>query len=57
MESANELLGFLHGSYGLGATISPLIATAMVTKGHLPWYMFYYVMVCTASRITWGLLA
>lgn len=27
MESANELLGFLHGAYGLGATISPLIAT------------------------------
>ncbi|KAK6826002.1 hypothetical protein PG987_013496 [Apiospora arundinis] len=23
MESANELLGFLHGSYGLGATIGP----------------------------------
>lgn len=45
MESANELLGFLHGAYGLGATISPLIATAMVTKGNLQWYTFYYVMV------------
>jgi fucose permease len=46
MEHANELLGFLHGAYGLGATISPLIATAMVTKGNLPWYNFYFVMVC-----------
>lgn len=45
MESANELLGFLHGAYGLGATISPLIATSMVTKGGLPWYTFYYIMV------------
>ncbi|KAH6679824.1 major facilitator superfamily domain-containing protein [Halenospora varia] len=58
MENANELLGFLHGAYGLGATISPLIATAMVTKGHLQWYTFYYLLVglaalelliCTAS--------
>lgn len=45
MQSANEMLGFLHGSYGLGATISPLIATSMVTKGNLQWYTFYYLMV------------
>ncbi|KAL1913722.1 hypothetical protein Sste5344_000686 [Sporothrix stenoceras] len=45
MENANELLGFLHGAYGLGATIAPLIATAMVTKADLPWYTFYYLMV------------
>ncbi len=45
MHNANELLGVLHGAYGLGATIAPLIATAMVTKGHLPWYTFYYIMV------------
>ncbi len=37
MESANELLGFLHGAYGLGATIGPLIATAMVTRGGPQW--------------------
>jgi MFS family permease len=45
MQNANELLGFLHGAYGLGATISPLVATSMVTKGDLPWYDFYYLMV------------
>ena len=45
MENANELLGFLHGAYGLGGTIGPLVATAMVTKGGLPWYKFYYLMV------------
>ncbi|KAK1481645.1 hypothetical protein CCUS01_16004 [Colletotrichum cuscutae] len=45
MQNANELLGFLHGAYGLGATIGPLVASAMVTKGKLPWYSFYYVMI------------
>jgi fucose permease len=45
MQRANELLGFLHGAYGLGATIGPLIATAMVTRAGLPWYTFYYVMI------------
>ncbi|KGQ02713.1 hypothetical protein BB8028_0008g02340 [Beauveria bassiana] len=45
MHQANELLGLIHGAYGLGATISPLIASAMVTKGHLQWYTFYYVMI------------
>jgi fucose permease len=45
MQNANELLGFLHGAYGLGGTIGPLIATAMVTKGGLQWYEFYYVMI------------
>ena len=45
MERANELMGFLHGFYGLGATVSPLIATAMITKAGAPWYAFYYVMV------------
>ena len=46
MQNANEMLGILHGCYGLGAAISPLIATAMVTKAHLLWYNFYYLMVC-----------
>ncbi|CAM1509213.1 Fc.00g029520.m01.CDS01 [Cosmosporella sp. VM-42] len=45
MHNANELLGLLHGSYGLGATISPLIASAMVTKGNLEWYTFFYIMI------------
>ncbi|OAA59676.1 tRNA wybutosine-synthesizing protein [Niveomyces insectorum RCEF 264] len=61
MHNANELLGVLHGAYGLGATIGPLIATAMVSKGHLPWYTFYYVMLglsgleaCLAPAAFWG---
>jgi hypothetical protein len=50
MANPNEILGFLHAFYGLGATLSPLIATTMITKGRgLPWYYFYYVMVCFVS--------
>jgi len=49
MHKANEMLGVLHGAYGLGATIGPLIATAMVTKAQLPWYIFYYVMIGLAA--------
>ncbi|KAJ5786975.1 Major facilitator superfamily domain general substrate transporter [Penicillium paradoxum] len=45
MANANELLGVLHGIYGAGAVMSPLVATSMITKGGLSWYYFYYVMV------------
>lgn len=48
MEKANEVLGFLHGFYGLGATLSPLIATTMVTKAKLQWYTFYYILIGAA---------
>lgn len=48
MDQANELLGIMHACYGLGATLSPLIATAMVTKLGAPWYEFYYVMIGAA---------
>lgn len=45
MANANEVSGFLQACYALGATVSPLMATAMFTKGGLPWYSFYYLMV------------
>lgn len=46
----NEILGFLHAFYGLGAVIAPIIATTIVTKGErLPWYYFYYVMIALAA--------
>jgi MFS family permease len=45
LANPNQVLGFLHGCYGLGAVLSPLIATTMVTKGGLQWYYFYYIMV------------
>ncbi|KAI9889925.1 MAG: hypothetical protein M1814_004648 [Vezdaea aestivalis] len=49
MANATEILGFLHGFYGLGATLSPLIATTMIAKGGLQWYTFYYVMTGAAA--------
>jgi fucose permease len=48
MANANEVLGFLHGFYGLGAAISPLVATTLVTKAGWRWYEFYYLMVGAA---------
>ena len=48
MANNNEILGFLHAFYGLGAAISPLIATTIVTKAHWHWYEFYYIMVGSA---------
>lgn len=44
MSNANEVLGFLHAFYGLGAALAPLIATSLVTKGW-KWYTFYYFMI------------
>ncbi|KXL45143.1 hypothetical protein M433DRAFT_282839 [Acidomyces richmondensis BFW] len=49
MANANEVLGFLHGCYGLGATIAPLISTTMITKAGVPWYYWYYVMIVAAA--------
>ncbi|KAK0390088.1 hypothetical protein NLU13_3661 [Sarocladium strictum] len=45
MRNANELLGLLHGAYGLGATIAPLVATSLVTRAGLPWWTFFYLML------------
>ncbi|KAL8643070.1 MAG: hypothetical protein Q9228_000309 [Teloschistes exilis] len=55
---ANQLLGLMHGLYGLGATISPLIATTMITKGHLGWWTFFYLMTGLAAvEIATGAMA
>ncbi|KAL9030873.1 MAG: hypothetical protein Q9196_001046 [Gyalolechia fulgens] len=54
----NELLGLLHGFYGLGATISPLISTSMITKAHLGWWTFFYPMAALAAlEVVTGSLA
>lgn len=45
MANSNELLGILHGFYGVGAILSPLAVTAIITKADLPWYYFYYILV------------
>ncbi|KAF2024106.1 MFS general substrate transporter [Setomelanomma holmii] len=45
MANANEVLGFLHGFYGLGAVLSPLAATTLIAKSGWTWYQFYYIML------------
>lgn len=45
MANPNELLGFLHGVYGLGGTLAPLIATTLITQADVPWYYWYYIMI------------
>jgi fucose permease len=52
MASANKVQGFLQAFYSLGATISPLVATSMITKGNLPWYNWYYVMVRSGEAVS-----
>ncbi|KAI5298297.1 hypothetical protein KEM55_003572 [Ascosphaera atra] len=44
MDDANELLGVLHGFYGLGGMLSPVLATALVTKAGWMWYQYYDIM-------------
>ncbi|KAI4119363.1 MAG: hypothetical protein LQ345_000742 [Seirophora villosa] len=49
LAQTNQLLGLLHGLYGLGATIAPLISTSMITKAHLGWWTFFYLMAALCA--------
>ncbi|KAL5366459.1 major facilitator superfamily domain-containing protein [Aspergillus floccosus] len=44
MASANTMMGFLAAFYGLGATLSPMIATQMIKSG-IRWNYFYYTLL------------
>ncbi|KAJ5674002.1 hypothetical protein N7462_009441 [Penicillium macrosclerotiorum] len=44
MASSHQVLGCLHGFYGIGATFSPLVATSLITKAGWEWYLIYYLM-------------
>lgn len=48
LQNATALLGVMHGSYGLGGTIGPLIATAMVTTGGLIFSRYYFLTLAIA---------
>lgn len=41
LQNGTTMLGAMHGSYGVGGIIGPLIATAMVTKGNLIFSRYY----------------
>ena len=40
--NATTTLGFMHGSYGIGGTIGPLMATGLVTHNR-PWSTLYFI--------------
>ncbi|MCJ1472297.1 hypothetical protein MMC13_000944 [Lambiella insularis] len=42
LANATGMLGVFHGSYGIGGTIGPLIATGLVTNG-VRWSTFYLI--------------
>ncbi|KAL7272901.1 hypothetical protein RUND412_004272 [Rhizina undulata] len=44
LAETTQLFGYVHGSYGVGGTISPLIATAMASRG-VKWSAFYFILL------------
>lgn len=55
LDKSSKYLSFFHGSYGVGATISPLYATAMVNHG-VKWnYTYLIVLVLMVVNLfnTW----
>ncbi|CUS14301.1 unnamed protein product [Tuber aestivum] len=60
LAGSTTAFGYVHGAYGLGGTISPLIATAMVSRGIL-WSRFYLLLLgiavfnsCLATYAFWN---
>ena len=51
LRESTTALGCLHGSYGIGGTIGPLVATALVTHGRA-WSTFYFItLAATISNL------
>ncbi|KAI9842598.1 MAG: hypothetical protein M1837_007036 [Sclerophora amabilis] len=48
LSNNTAMLGAMHGSYGIGGTIAPLIATAMITHG-APWSRFYFLNLAVTA--------
>lgn len=47
LEDANQLLGILHGCYGVGCMISPPLITHLLERKHRPWQWHTYYLVLT----------
>lgn len=43
LQNGTAMLGAMHGSYGIGGVVGPLIATAMTTAGNILWSRFYLI--------------
>ena len=48
LQNSTQLFGIMHGCYGIGGTLGPLVATAMVTSGGLTWSRFFILTLAIA---------
>ncbi|KAK6221744.1 major facilitator superfamily transporter [Colletotrichum tabaci] len=58
LRQATTALGFIHGAYGVGGTVGPLIATALVTAARASWSTYYVIplglAVFNGAFATWS---
>lgn len=55
---SNQLLGILHGCYGIGCMISPALITTLLEKEKHPWkWNQYYILLAIESALCLVLLA
>lgn len=52
LANSTFILGLLHGSYGIGGTTGPLVATALVTVAKLAWSRYYILPLSLVGMIT-----
>ena len=45
MEHAHELLGLLHGVFGIGCTVGQVFAAVVLADRGRPWYFYYYLQL------------
>ena len=45
MHKSNQIQGFMHSAYSVGALCAPLISTSMVVHSRLEWFNYFYIMV------------
>ena len=61
LANGTAALGVLHGSYGLGGTLGPLIATAIVSRPGAPWSRYYLLAlglaVLGAAVASWAFMS
>ncbi|KAH7319824.1 MFS efflux transporter [Stachybotrys elegans] len=51
LQNGTLMLGLLHGSYGIGGTTGPLIATAIVTVANAVWSRYYILTMAACIAV------
>ena len=51
LQNSTFTLGLFHGSYGVGGTTGPLMATALVTIGNTVWSRYYFITMGIAALV------